>query len=155
MQGQNISDVIEKYFKKILLDEKAIVIKRSEVAELFNCVPSQINYVINTRFTIQNGYVVESKRGGGGYIKIEKVNLFADQEFIQTLENLIGTDVSQQEGYDIIQSLYDEKTLTKKESNLILATIKKDAFLGMDTNLENTVRAKMLINLINRLRYEE
>lgn len=155
MQGQNISDVIEKYFKKILLDEKEIIIKRSEVAELFNCVPSQINYVINTRFTIQNGYVVESKRGGGGYIRIEKVNLFVDQEFIQTTENLIGTNVSQQEGYDIIQSLYDEKTLTKKESNLILAIIKKDVFLGMDTESENMLRAKMLINLINRLRYEE
>ena len=72
MQGQNISDIIEKYLKQILADSEEIEIRRSEIADLFDVVPSQINYVIKTRFTIQNGYVVESKRGGGGYIRIEK-----------------------------------------------------------------------------------
>lgn len=69
---QNITDIIEAYLKQILHDEKTIEIKRQEIAQRFDCVPSQINYVINTRFTVEKGYFVESKRGGGGYIRIKK-----------------------------------------------------------------------------------
>ena len=68
MQNRNISDIIERYLKSILAEASQVEIKRSEVADQFDCVPSQINYVIKTRFTLQNGYLVESKRGGGGYI---------------------------------------------------------------------------------------
>ena len=71
---RNISDIIENYLKKVLelSDTEIIEIKRGEMADKFQCVPSQINYVINTRFTIERGYLVESKRGGGGYIRITK-----------------------------------------------------------------------------------
>ena len=72
---RNISDVIESYLKQILemSQQDILEIKRNEIADKFQCVPSQINYVINTRFTIERGYLVESKRGGGGYIRIMKV----------------------------------------------------------------------------------
>ena len=75
---RNISDIIEKYLKQVidLSNNNAIEIKRNEVADRFDCVPSQINYVINTRFTLERGFVVESKRGGGGYIRIIKVKCF-------------------------------------------------------------------------------
>ncbi|MCG3055848.1 CtsR family transcriptional regulator, partial [Escherichia coli] len=71
----NISDIIEQYLKEVLelSDREIVEIKRSEIADQFQCVPSQINYVINTRFTIERGYVVESKSGGGGFIRIAKV----------------------------------------------------------------------------------
>ena len=71
MAHQNTSDLIESYIKKILENSEMIEIRRIEMADLFNCFPSQINYFINTRFTILRGYIVESKRGGGGYIRIE------------------------------------------------------------------------------------
>ena len=72
---RNISDLIEGYLKQIieLEGQGHIEIKRSELADKFQCVPSQINYVINTRFTAERGYLVESKRGGGGYIRILRV----------------------------------------------------------------------------------
>lgn len=72
---RNISDIIEEYLKEIMQrnDKQIIEIKRSEIADQFECVPSQINYVINTRFTLEKGYLVESKRGGGGYIRISRV----------------------------------------------------------------------------------
>ncbi len=72
---RNISDIIEGYLKQVLElgGEGHIEIKRSEIADKFQCVPSQINYVINTRFTAERGYLVESKRGGGGYIRILRV----------------------------------------------------------------------------------
>src|SRR5699024_12829864 len=75
VKEMSISDIIEQYLKKILQqnEEKMIEIKRSEIADQFQCVPSQINYVINTRFTIEKGYQIESKRGGGGYIRIIRI----------------------------------------------------------------------------------
>ena len=84
-QNQNMSDLIESYLKNVLLSNETVEIRRSEIADQFNCVPSQINYVINTRFTIQQGYVVESKRGGGGYIRIMKVNLVDEKDILNTL----------------------------------------------------------------------
>ena len=72
-QNQNMSDFDWKLLKNVnCIRMKTVEIRRSEIADQFNCVPSQINYVINTRFTIQQGYVVESKRGGGGYIRINE-----------------------------------------------------------------------------------
>ena len=78
MENKSISDIIEAYLKEILGDSAQVEIRRSEIANQFDVVPSQINYVIKTRFTIQNGYLVKSKRGGGGYIRIERVNLLDD-----------------------------------------------------------------------------
>ena len=75
MEDRSISDIIEAYLKEILGNSEQIEIRRSEVANHFDVVPSQINYVIKTRFTLQNGYLVQSKRGGGGYIRIERINL--------------------------------------------------------------------------------
>ena len=97
---RNISDIIENYLKQVLeISQKDILeIKRSEIADKFQCVPSQINYVINTRFTIERGYVVESKRGGGGYIRIMKVE---SQDFVQLINqllSLIGSRVTSIDG---------------------------------------------------------
>ena len=72
MAHQNTSDLIESYIKKILENSEMIEIRRIEMADLFNCVPSQINYVINTRFTIQRGYLVESKRGVAAIYELRK-----------------------------------------------------------------------------------
>ena len=78
MSGKNTSDNIEAYIKAILEQAGMVELKRSELADVFQVVPSQINYVIKTRFTESRGYVVESKRGGGGYIRIGKVE-FSDR----------------------------------------------------------------------------
>lgn len=155
MQSQNISDIIEKYLKSILGDSQQIEIKRSEIAELFNCVPSQINYVINTRFTIQNGYVVKSKRGGGGYIRIVKVNLLDDSDVIKDLVNKIGDGIDFNKSLQIIQSLFQEDLLTRRESNLIIASIDKRTLAFEDRQIENIVRARILISILNRLRYDD
>ncbi|SUP52545.1 Class three stress gene repressor [Weissella viridescens] len=72
MADRSMADCIEDYLKEILRDVDQVELKRSDIATRFNVVPSQINYVIKTRFTLQNGYLVESKRGGGGYIRISK-----------------------------------------------------------------------------------
>ena len=97
-QNQNMSDLIESYLKNVLHKNETVEIRRSEIADQFNCVPSQINYVINTRFTIQQGYVVESKRGGGGYIRIMKVNLVDEMDVLNALGDLVPEELSEREG---------------------------------------------------------
>ncbi|KRN81244.1 CtsR family transcriptional regulator [Ligilactobacillus acidipiscis] len=152
MQNRNISDIIEKYLKSILADSQKIEIKRSEIAEQFDVVPSQINYVIKTRFTIQNGYLVESKRGGGGYIRIAKVNLIDDTDVLDQLIDLIGESITSGKALQIIQSLYEDKFLTQKEANLVLATMDRTTLDFADKRLENAVRARILVSVLNRLR---
>ncbi len=154
MQGQNISDIIEKYLKQILADSEEIEIRRSEIADLFDVVPSQINYVIKTRFTIQNGYVVESKRGGGGYIRIEKVKLLDDLDVLDTLIQVIGESINQRDALSIVKSLYEDDVINKREGNLILAAIDKKTLAINDRDMENQLRARILIGILNHLRYE-
>ncbi|MEY8441969.1 CtsR family transcriptional regulator [Lactobacillaceae bacterium 24-114] len=154
MEEKSISDIIEKYLKQILDKSSQIEIRRSELADHFDVVPSQINYVIKTRFTIQHGYLVQSKRGGGGYIRIERVNLLDDVDMLDSLIQAIGDSVSERDAIDIIQTLYDEKVLTRREGDLILAALSKQALNVNDCKLEAQLRARILISIVNRLRYE-
>ena len=153
MGHQNTSDLIEAYLKKILEKSEMIEIRRAEMADLFNCVPSQINYVINTRFTIQRGYTVESKRGGGGYIRIEKIQIANYHHFLQQVNHLFDRTISERDAAAIIQKLYEEGILSKREGNLLLTTISK-AVLGK-TEEENQVRAEIMHGILERLGYED
>ena len=154
MQSQNISDIIEKYLKSILADSEHVEIRRSEIADLFNVVPSQINYVIKTRFTIQNGYLVESKRGGGGYIRIEKVNLVDDADVLDALIQVIGDSITQRDAYAVVQSLYEDDVLNRREAQLILVAIDHETLGLTDRDLETSLRARIMIGILNHLRYE-
>ena len=73
MNGRRISDIIEEFIMSSLDDDDFIELSRNDLAKFFSCVPSQINYVLNTRFTPNRGFVIESQRGGGGYIKVVRV----------------------------------------------------------------------------------
>ena len=95
MSNRNTSDLIEDYLKKILRATDSIEIRRAEMADLFSCVPSQINYVINTRFTLQQGYQVESKRGGGGYIRIAKLRFTSSRSYLSALSHTLGEKISE------------------------------------------------------------
>lgn len=153
MQNQNMSDIIEAYLKQVLGVHEQIEIRRSEMANQFNCVPSQINYVINTRFTVQQGYLVESKRGGGGYIRIIKVKLLDKVEMLDAMIQIIGEKISQKDAYSIIQKLYEDEVITKRESTLMLSALEKNVLASSEKN-ENSLRAKILIAFVDNLRYE-
>ena len=127
MAHQNTSDLIESYIKKILENSEMIEIRRIEMADLFNCVPSQINYVINTRFTIQRGYLVESKRGGGGYIRIAKVRISDKKQLLEQINQLFDDTISEKNAFAIIQKLYEDQIITKKEGNFSIFLRKEKA----------------------------
>lgn len=154
MEEKSISDIIEKYLKSILGDDEQVEIRRSEIANHFDVVPSQINYVIKTRFTLQNGYLVESKRGGGGYIRIERVNLLDDTDVLNMLISNIGDSISERDSFAITKTLYKEDVITRREGDLMLVALSKDALAVDDRRIENQLRARILVSLLNRLRYE-
>lgn len=151
--SRNTSDLIESYLKDILENSEIIEIRRAEMAQLFNCVPSQINYVINTRFTFQRGYLVESKRGGGGYIRISKVKISDQHYFLKQLMESFGSEISETNAFGIIQKLFEEEIITEKEGNLMLSAVSKNV-LGI-SQIENRLRSRILHGFLERSSYEK
>lgn len=152
---RNISDIIENYLKKVLeMSEKDLVeIKRNEIADKFQCVPSQINYVINTRFTIEKGYVVESKRGGGGYIRIMKVQSYDHADLIDQLMNLIQNRVTQSSAEDVIYRIVEEGIITDREARIMLSVIDRSV-LYIELPHRDELRARMLKAMLQQLKYK-
>ncbi|MFI8578030.1 MULTISPECIES: CtsR family transcriptional regulator [Rossellomorea] len=152
---RNISDIIEHYLKNVLeLSESEIVeIKRSEIADKFQCVPSQINYVINTRFTIERGYVVESKRGGGGYIRIMKVKAHDQVHLIDQLVALITQTISQNTAADIVFRLVEEDIISEREAKIMLSVMDRSVIM-VDLPERDVLRGRMLRAMLDTLKYE-
>ncbi|WP_048601098.1 CtsR family transcriptional regulator [Rubeoparvulum massiliense] len=147
----NISDLVETYIKEILHESDGFLeIQRNDIASKFNCVPSQINYVIQTRFTIEKGYIVESKRGGGGYIRIRKVKIENEPYIYQQMANLIGDQINQQGAYDIIERLFEEEILTEREARLMMTATSKE-ILRFEIPIRDHLRAELLKAMISVL----
>ena len=146
-----MSDMIEEFIKELFTqDEDYVEIQRNELAEHFNCVPSQINYVIQTRFKPSQGYYVESKRGGGGHIKIKKVNITKSNYFMHII-NSVGNTLTNQEVDIFISNFLSYQMVSSIEAKLIkIAT--SDNVLKLPQPTRDEIRANifknMLVNLI-------
>ncbi|HFR3342006.1 CtsR family transcriptional regulator [Streptococcus sp. P25B114] len=151
MAMKNTSDYIEEHIKAILDQVNVAELRRSELASRFEVVPSQINYVIKTRFTASRGYIVESKRGGGGYIRIGRITFSDKHELVRDLLNNMGDQLSATVYNDILQLLFDEKLMTEREGNLFLAT-GTDEVLGKEAA---GIRARMMRQILRRLDRKE
>jgi transcriptional regulator of stress and heat shock response len=152
---RNISDIIENYLKHVLdiSDADLVEIKRSEIADKFQCVPSQINYVINTRFTIERGYIVESKRGGGGYIRIMKVQTDDHAHLIEQLLALFVNRISQSSAEDVIYRLVGEEVISNREAKIMMSVIDRSV-LYIDLPYRDELRARMLRAMLTSLKYK-
>lgn len=153
---RNISDIIEGYLKQIieLGGQGHIEIKRSELADKFQCVPSQINYVINTRFTAERGYLVESKRGGGGYIRILRVKAHSKIDLLDDMMNQINFGATQAMAEDIIYRLIDEQVISKREAKLMLAAIDRST-LRLQLPIRDELRSYILKSMLSTLKYDK
>ena len=130
-----ISDIIEEFIKE-LFDENQndyIEIQRNELAHQFNCVPSQINYVIETRFKPSQGYYVESKRGGGGNIKIKKLKT-NKSDYITHIINNIGDEMTSNDVDILISDFLTYNIITKEEAKL-LKVATSDNVLKLDKSI--------------------
>ena len=147
MKFKNTSDHIEAYIKAILEQSGIVELQRSQLADTFQVVPSQINYVIKTRFTESRGYLVESKRGGGGYIRIGRIEFSNHHEMLRDLLYSVGEEVSPVIFEDVLKLLHEQELLTRQEMNLLVATA-SDRVLGEEANL---IRANMLKQLLQEV----
>ena len=147
MRFKNTSDHIEAYIKAILEQSGMVELQRSQLADTFQVVPSQINYVFKTRFTESRGYLVESKRGGGGYIRIGRIEFSNHHEMLRDLLYSVGEEVSLAIFEDVLKLLFEQDLVTRQEMNLLLA-MATDRVLGDDANL---IRANMLRQLLQEV----
>lgn len=146
---RNISDIIEQYLKTILHESQhgAIEIQRNDLADQFRCVPSQINYVISTRFTLEKGYVVESKRGGGGYIRIQRVEIGSNGTIHEHILQTVASEIDQTAAEGLIYQLREADFITDREANLLMAAVSRDA-LAIKLPLRDEIRARVLKSML-------
>jgi transcriptional regulator of stress and heat shock response len=148
----NASEVIEQYLKQILLQSPLgiIEIQRNDLADQFQCVPSQINYVISTRFTFPKGYIVESKRGGGGYIRIQQVELTSHGSLFDHILCTIGNHIDQTTSEGLLYQLKEGEYITLREARLIRAALSRDV-LDFKLPFRDEFRASLLKVMLTAL----
>lgn len=143
-----ISDIIENFIKDMIdkEQEKKILIQRNELANKFSCAPSQINYVLSSRFTYAKGYIIESKRGGGGFIVIKKVNYDNNQEKLNIINNSIGKSITYNNALAIIEDLKENGFITEKEEKIIKISLNERTLSSSE--YKNILRADILKGIL-------
>ena len=124
--NNNMTDILEQYIMNLFNEatEDHIIIKRSNVAQKFDCVPSQLNYVIKTRFTPEHGFIIESKRGGGGFIRITKITLHKNKDYIDYLIETIDNEVLEvDEAMRIAKILLEKEYIDKFDYNHFIDSV--------------------------------
>lgn len=142
----NLADLIEQYLLGILEQKKIVELQRQDLAKMFRCVPSQINYVLETRFTLERGFVVESKRGGGGYIRITEVE-WQDSEFPRIVEDLIPERIAEKDLEDLLSILVKNNLLAPDTAQLSFTLMIRD-FSELPGEYAGYLRAKFLKALL-------
>jgi transcriptional regulator CtsR len=144
-----LSDLIEDFIKKMISEmDGTIEIQRNELANQFNCVPSQINYVIDTRFTSERGYYVESRRGGGGHICIKRVNITLPSRYLMHIVTSMGDRISQQSAEVFINNFVDYEIVIKNEGLLMKAATSDKVLGGIPLPDRDLLRASLLKNML-------
>lgn len=146
---RNISDIIEQYLKGILQNSSdgLVEIQRNELADQFRCVPSQINYVISTRFSPEKGYIVESKRGGGGYVRIHRVGMPQRDGVLDHIFRTVRDRIDQDTAEGFIYQLENAGLINARESGMLKAAVSRDS-LKIKLPLRDEIRAYVLKNML-------
>ncbi len=145
-----LSNSIEAFLKELLnkSNDDYIEIGRNELANQFNCAPSQINYVLTTRFTPYKGYYIESRRGGSGYVKIIKLTIKDDSVIKEIIENAIGDRITKDKSNGIIDMLLEEDLISEREALIMTHALEDNTLQKVDFNDRNILRADLLKNML-------
>ena len=148
-----LSDSIEHFIKTLLTDESTEVeLKRNELAEYFGCAPSQINYVLATRFSPDHGYVTESRRGGGGYIRIVRVVQSGSQRLMYLINERIGDTLTEEETMRLISQLKEQQVVSGEEASLMASALSTRAMsVPVPDSLKNALRARMMKSMLTSI----
>lgn len=144
----NLSDIIEQFILSALEGGDKLEIGRNELATHFSVAPSQINYVLSTRFTVDKGYVIESRRGGGGYIVVARLN----DDCINTVNEMLNyrTTLSYREGVNLLERLEYNNLITGEQSAVIKAVI-SDKALNNPFNIADNLRLSIMREILIKL----
>ena len=147
-----LSDSIETFIKALLAeDEQSVELKRNELAEYFGCAPSQINYVLATRFSVDHGYIIESRRGGGGFVRIVRIQQTVEGgNLLQSLLKRVGNSIDEDSACAIILHLLDRKLITPNEATLMRSAIAKEA-LALPINAKDILRASVFSSMLKQV----
>lgn len=143
----NLADDIEQYLKQHLERAPVIEAQRAMLAAKFGCAPSQINYVFATRFTPERGYLVESRRGGGGYIRITRLNLEEGDALHELIHREIGDSLSQEEALGYISRLREQKVIDDREAAIMQAAVQRET-IRLELPARDIIRANLLRSMI-------
>jgi transcriptional regulator CtsR len=143
-----MSDLVAQRIIEMLQNQNGMAeIRRNELAEDMGCVPSQINYVITSRFTPEHGYIVESRRGGGGYIRITRVKVDRNTA-IMHLVNSIGQSLDFPTARAIIGNLSEQEIIGKDTAAAMLAAMNDICYRGLPPEIRNEIRANILKQML-------
>ena len=148
----NLADIIEEYLRE-LLDQSvndSIDIQRGELARVFQCVPSQITYVLEKRFSIDRGFVVKSRRGGGGYIRIMKLPSKEEADLIREVLNQVEGGISQTRAVDILNRLEEEGVLTNREAAMVRSAVLRET-LPLQITTRDLLRSNIIRAMLSAL----
>lgn len=151
-----LSDSIEQFIKELMSEDAHIELRRNELAQHFGCAPSQINYVLATRFSVDHGYIIESRRGGGGYVRIVRMQNRGEKNFLETLLERVGNSIDEDTANAIISNLYERKMVTRNEALLLKSGVSRNA-LALPINAKDVLRAAVFRNMLIQVfrNYEE
>ncbi len=142
-----LSDVIADMILDMFDDNTSTVqIQRNDLAQQLGCVPSQINYVITSRFTPEQGYTIESRRGGGGYILITRAS--SREDALTSLINSIGNSIDEKTARAHIYNLKYQNIIGDRAAQLMLSVISDSNFKGLDETAKNKIRASQLKQML-------
>lgn len=145
----NISDIIEAFILETLGDDDMLSISRNDLAEFFNCAPSQINYVLSTRFGSDRGFLTESQRGGGGYIKL--IRMKYDDNVKDVLFDKIGDSISYKSASYLLQDLISQGYITEEQAKIVTYCIAPRSLMTpikIDDKVRSNIMKNALMNII-------
>ena len=143
-----LTNQIERFLKLMLEDsvDGALEIGRNDLASRFDCSPSQINYVLSTRFTPYNGYLIESKRGGNGFIKI--ITIVEEDDYISYLSKNLKKEMSQSNAYSLFDDLFEREYLTENELLMAKYATSDKSLADIEPRGRNKVRSSIVRSLL-------
>jgi transcriptional regulator CtsR len=131
----NLTNVIESYINGLLdaeSKEAVVSLRRKELAQSFGCVPSQINYVLRSRFTPEKGYLVESQRGGHGYIRVIRLPYDSAENRLEHIDEIVGESLSNQECKKLLVVLQERGLINARERLIIEVALRRADGLGRE-----------------------
>ena len=151
--ASNISNAIEQFILSVIGEDESIQLSRNELANYFSVSPSQINYVLETRFNLDKGYIIESRRGGGGYVTVLEIPYSQDETIPLMLKEIEGVNhLTYNKASDMIDRLLREDIISENEATIIKSAISEKALAGpiKTKDIRKNVFKEILVGLMRR-----